>query len=217
MMPFIVRGNCKMINYIQYLGMPQKVGIAIVVFFLCSQVIGELLEFKGKVVPEIIKIRKYFARKKTERETLRLMPEALANVQKTLDDFNSHYSKDRIDMRDAWIKNVNHKLEENDKCIKEVNQKLDKNNSDTLSLLIESKRSSIINFASYVADERKPVTREQFRRIFKTHDEYEQILKDNNMTNGETDTAMHIINDSYENHTRHHSFIEDVRGYDIKK
>ena len=206
-----------MINYIEYLNMPQKVGIAIVALFLCSQVIGELLEFKGKVVPEFIKIRKYFARKKTERETLRSMPETMANIQKTLDDFNSHYSKDRIDMRDKWIENVNHKLEENDKYIKEVNQKLDKNNSDTLSLLIESKRNGIINFASYVADERKPVTREQFRRIFKTHSEYEDILKENNMTNGETDTAMHIINDSYENHMRHHTFLEDVRGYEIKQ
>lgn len=204
-----------MINYIEYLDMPQKIAVAIVAFFLCSQVIGELLEFKGLVVPEFIKIRKYFARKKMEREIIHSFPEALANVQKTLDDFNSHYSKDRIDMRDTWIKNVNRKLDENDRYIKRVDEKLDKNNRDTLSLLIESKRGSIIDFASYAAEPSNPVTREQFRRIFRTHNEYEEILKENNMTNGETDTAMRIINDSYANHLRNHNFIEDARGYEI--
>lgn len=204
-----------MLNYIEYLNVPTKVAIAIVGFFFVTQIIGELLEFKGKIVPEYIKVRKYFARKKQEREIMRTVPATLADVQKTLNEFNSHYNSDRIDMRDQWIKNVNHRLEENDKYIKELDKKLDKNNSDTLSLLIESKRSTIINFASYVADEKNPVTREQFRRIFKTHKEYEDVLEENDMTNGETDTAMRIINESYEIHTRHHSFIEDVRGYDI--
>lgn len=204
-----------MINYIEYLNMPQKIAVAIVAFFVCSQVIGELLEFKGNVVPEFIKIRKYFARKRYEREVMSEMPNALKEIQKTLNEFNEHYSKDNISKRDNWIQSVNHKLEENDKWIKELDKKLDKNNSDTLSLLIESKRSSIINFASYVADENNPVTREQFRRIFKAHKEYEDILEENDMTNGETDTAMHIINESYEAHMKHHSFIEDVRGYTI--
>lgn len=203
-----------MIPYIQYLNLPSIAGLTIVGAFLVMQVIGEVLEFKGKIVPEFVKIRKYFARKKREREILRSVPETLANVQKTLDDFNSHYSKDRIDMRDAWIRNVNHKLEENDKYIKRVDEKLDKNNRDTLSLLIESKRGSIIDFASYAASPSNPVTREQFRRIFRTHSEYEDILKENKMTNGETDTAMRIINDSYENHLRNHTFIEDARGYE---
>ena len=35
------------------------------------------------------------------------------------------------------------------------------------------------------------------------------------MTNGEVDIAIRIINESYEEHMRHHSFVEDVRGYNI--
>ena len=45
-------------------------GIVVILGFVIMQIIGELLEFKGKVVPEFIKIRKYFSRKKQERETL---------------------------------------------------------------------------------------------------------------------------------------------------
>lgn len=92
---------------------------------------------------------------------------------------------------------------------------MDKNNEDTLALLIDSKRNTIINFAHLVIDEDKPVTREQFNRIFKLYEEYKDIIRKNKMTNGEVDIAIRIIRESYETHMRHHSFVEDIRGYDI--
>ena len=106
-------------------------------------------------------------------------------------------------------------IHENRQCIQNLEAKLDKNNEDTLSLLIDSKRNTIINFADLVIDENKPVTREQFHRIFKLYKEYEDIIKKNNMTNGEVDIAIRIIKESYEKHMRHHSFVEDIRGYNI--
>ena len=205
-----------MINYIEYLNVPTKTAFFLVGLFFTLQVIGELLEFKGNVVPEIMKIRKYFARKKQEREIIREVPNALKEVQKSLEEFKSHYSADNISMRDKWIENVNKKLEEHDDWRKEFDKKLDKNNEDTLSLLIEGKRSAIINFASYVVDENKPVTREQFNRIFKNYKEYEEIIKNNELTNGEVDIAFRIITEAYEKHMKNHTFIEDIRGYDIK-
>ena len=62
-----------MISYIEYLNIPIALGLAIIGVFLIMQIVGEILEFKGKVVPEFIKIRKYFARKKQERQTLSLI------------------------------------------------------------------------------------------------------------------------------------------------
>ena len=124
-----------------------------------------------------------------------------------------HYSADNIRMRDEWIRNVNQKLEQNDIQTKELCEKLDKNNQDTLSLLIDSKRNTIINFASTVVDEKNSVTREQFNRIFKLYEEYESIIAANGLTNGEVDVAYRIIRESYETHMRNHSFIEDIRGY----
>ena len=176
-----------------------------------------LQEFKGKVVPEFAKIRKVFARRKKERMLLQKMEKTIDQVQLTLDDLNQHYSTDNIRMRDEWMRLVNSKLEQYDKSISELGVKLDKNNSDTLSILIDSKRNAIISFASLVIDESKPVTREQFNRIFKVHQEYESIIESNGMTNGEVDIALSIIKESYEKHMRNHTFMEDARGYPTPK
>lgn len=202
-----------MTTYIEYLNIPTKIAIILVGTFFILQIIGEILEFKGKVVPEFIKIRKYFLRKKQEREILHQVPTTLTEVQQSLNEFKTHYSTDNIRMRDDWIKSVNESLKENDKLIKQLNEKLDKNNADTLSLLIENKRNIIIDFASKVIDDNSLVTRERYNRILRLYKEYEELITKNGLTNGEIDIAYHIIMDSYENHMKNHSFIEDIRGY----
>ena len=202
-----------MIDYIEFLNVPMTAALLIIGLFLIMQLIGEILEFKGKVVPELMKVRKIFARRKRERQVIQEVSVTLANVNKSLDEMNRHYSTDNIRMRDGWMKLVNSKLEQYDASIGELGRKLDQNNRDTLSLLVESKRSAIINFASVVIDENRPVTREQFNRIFKIHREYDTIIKEHEMTNGEVDIAIRIIKEAYEAHMRNHSFLEDVRGY----
>lgn len=221
-----------MLNYIEYLNMPTKIAIILVCMFFIFQIVGELLEFKGKVVPEFLKIRKYFARKKKERIALGKMTDLLdeyqqitdtiKNVNRLLLDIDKHYSADNIAMRDNWMKEVNEHIsnsekrkEEQDSLMIELSDKLDKNNAVTLSILIENKRGSIIDFASRVIDENYPVTKEQFNRIFKIYKEYEEIIREHKLTNGEVDIAIHIIQESYEQHMKNHTFIEDVRGYNV--
>lgn len=206
-----------MINYIEYLNVPAKIAIILVAAFLVMQIIGEILEFKGKVVPEFVKVRKVFTRRKQEKALTKELQKTLEEVRQLFTDLNAHYNTDNIRMRDAWILSVNQKLEQNDSMIKEIDKKLDRNNQATLSLLIDSKRNTIINFASFVIDEKNSVTREQFNRIFKLYEEYEEIISANGMTNGEVDIAMSIIKESYEKHMRNHTFVEDARGYPTPK
>ncbi len=132
------------------------------------QLVGEILEFKGKVVPEFIKVRKVFARRKKERMLMQKMEKTLDQVQTTMDELNKHYSTVNIKMRDEWIKTVNSKLDQYDASMAELDRKLDKNNSDTLSILIDSKRNSIISFASLVIDESKPVTKRAIQQDLQT-------------------------------------------------
>ena len=195
-----------MLDYIEYLNIPVKVAIVLIGAFLIMQLVGEILEFKWKVVPEFVKVRKIFTRRKKEREMMQKMEKTLDRVQATTDN---------IQMRDEWIKRVNSKLDQYDASMAELDRKLDKNNSDTLSILVDNKRNAIISFASMVIDETKPVTKEQFNRIFKLYEEYEAIISANGMTNGEVDIAIRIIREAYENHLRNHSFIEDIRGYGV--
>lgn len=208
-----------MIVYLEYLKdhlhLSTTIVLIVIIVLVCLQVIGELLEFKGKVVPEFMKMRKYFARKQQERETLKQIPETLKNVQELLNSVEHHYSTDNITMRDKWMHNVNAKLEEHDNWRKDFDQKLDKNTDVTLSILIDNKRNAIIDFAEKVIDENNPVTREQFNRIFKMYQEYEDIIRCHNLTNGEVDIAHRIITEAYENRMRSHTFVEDIRGYDM--
>lgn len=205
-----------MISYIEYIDLPSKVGISIICLFVVIQVVGEILEFKGKVVPEFVKIRKYFSRKRRERQMAEDVFSSINDMKRYMEEISKHYSPERIKYRDEWIDSVNKRLAQSDAMTQELNKKLDRNNRDTLSLLVDSKRNALINFASRVVDEDAPATREQFNRAFKLYDEYEKLITENGLTNGEVDIAHRIIEDSYEAHMRNNSFIEDVKGYYTK-
>ena len=214
-----------MISYIEYLKLPTTVAIAIIGLFLILQIIGELLEIKGKVVPEFIKIRKYFKRKKDEKneitQTFKEVKQFLNNSNQLLNDVNQHYSADNIAKRDKWMGWVNDRAQVYDNSIDklkeallEVTQALRDNTKMTEEIFVQSSRDRIIDFATKVSDENCMVSREEFNRIFKIHKNYEEFLKERGLTNGEVDIAFRIAKESYEKHMRNHSFIENIRGYD---
>lgn len=208
-----------MLGYIQYLNLPSKIAIIIVGALLVMQLIGELLELKGKVVPEFMKVRKYFQRKNAEKEaTAKLLRE----VQQLLSDVNIHYSDDNIAKRDKWMCWVNDRAAVYDDSIVTISQNLadvtsalQDNTKMTEEMFVQSSRDRIIDFATKVSNENSMVSREEFNRIFKVYDRYEKFLEDRHLTNGEIDINYRIIKDSYENHTKNRSFIEDVRGYNV--
>lgn len=219
-----------MIQYIEYLGLPGWIAIGLVGLFLALQVLGELLEFKGKVVPEVLKVRKYFARKRKEREDMRKavellpslqgIPATLTSVQKLLSNVDAHYSQDNIAKRDSWMQWVNDRaivyddsIVEISKNLTDVTQALRDNTKMTEEMFIQSSRDRIIDFATKAGNENSVVSREEFNRIFKVYDKYEKFLADRGMTNGEIDIAYRIIKASYENHLMNHTFVEDIRGY----
>ena len=202
-----------MLNYMEFLNLPGQIAFVLAALFFMSQLIGEFIELQGKAVPEIMKVRKYFARKKKESETMEQLPVMIDEFKTLVESFESHYSTDNIEMRNNWMSNVNHKLEEQDGINRELLKKIDKNNSDTLQILTDNKKDMIINFASYVTDKNKEVSREQFNRIFKVHKEYEDIIEENGLTNGEVDIAFRIITESYREHLQDRSFLEDLRKY----
>lgn len=206
-----------MINFVEYLNIPAKIAIVIIGIFFVIQIIGELLEFKGKVVPEIVKIRKYFARKKREK---REAAQTLKDVKVLLGDVNAHYSEDNIAKRNKWMEWVNSRAQVYDSSIDklgdtlaQVTQALRDNTKMTEEMFVQSSRDRIIDFATKVSDEKSMVSREEFNRIFKVHKKYEDFLEERGLTNGEVDIAFRVINDSYEGHMRNHTFVEDIRGY----
>lgn len=219
-----------MLNYIEFLKIPAGVGLVLAVIFFVLQIVGEIITIKGKVAPEFMRAKEWFNRKKKEKAALRQMTDLLdehnemaktiSNVERLLVDIDKHYNNDNIGMRNKWMNEVNEhiitsekKNAEQDSAIRMLIEKLDENIALTVDMSIEHKRNTIINFASKVIDESYPVTREQFNRIFRMHKDYETIIEEKNLTNGEVDIAFRIINESYEKHMKNRTFIEDIRGY----
>lgn len=212
-----------MLGFIEYLGIPISIGVIIVSLFLILQIIGALIELKGYVVPGIMNVRKYFAKKRKEAEMIEKIGNFMMFYESTFDEIkglndvlrevNAHYCKDKIDERNEWIAAVNSKFEDIYNQQEELCRKLDSNNEATLSMLLDNKRSIIMNFASKVVDDSYAATREQFKKAFATYTEYEQLITKYNMTNGEVDIAIRIITEAYETRLRDHAFIEDARGY----
>ena len=202
-----------MLNYIEYLNVPSQIAIALIAVLFVLQLIGEFLNFKGKAVPEIMSIRKYFARKKYERKVIRELPNTIQDLKNIVNNIDKHYNADNISMRDKWIDSVNNKLMAEDKLVRDLDKKLDEANKDIVSILVDNKRDTIIDFASRVSNHSVLVTKEQFNRVFKLYKEYEDLINKNGLTNGEVDIAYRIIVESYEEHLSNHTFIEDTRGW----
>ena len=202
-----------MLNYIEYLNVPSQIAIALIAVLFVLQLIGEFLNFKGKAVPEIMSIRKYFARKKSERKVIRELPNTIQDLKNIVNNIDKHYNADNISMRDKWIDSVNNKLMMEDKLVRDLDKKLDEANKDIVSILVDNKRDTIMDFASRVSNSSVLVTKEQFNRVFKLYKEYEDLISKNGLTNGEVDIAYRIIVESYEEHLSNHTFIEDTRGW----
>lgn len=185
--------------------------LALVVFFFAIQVVCTILDAKGKVVPEILSIRAWRRRKREEREMLREACRAIPEMKGAFESMLVHYSADNITKRNEWMQSVDSRISCHDDQVKAFVEKLDRNHRDVLDILIENKRSAIIGFADKVIDGKSPVTREQFTRVLRLHQEYEELIAANGMTNGEVDIAYRIITEAYEQHMRDHSFVEDVR------
>lgn len=179
----------------------------IVVLFLIVQIIGELLEFKGKIVPEFMKIRKRIERKKQERELTAKVSKQLEENNVLFKEMLAYYTDDNIAKRNGWM----HDVDEDRNHIHALEEILFKVRQDVLKLRIESMRSEIISFASRVATGNCLVTREEYRRIFRLYEDYEKILEENGLENGEIDTNYQIIKESYEKYLLNHTFLEDLR------
>lgn len=198
---------------IEFLGIPATIAVILVGLYLIINIIGCILDFKGKVVPEIINFRRYLRRKKEEKEKQAKLLERLAAK---LESFEGHYSPEKIAQRNEWMDWVNKRAEVYDASVKELTkfkESLEVTKELTLDLYININRNRIIDFANQVVNEDVPVSREAFNRVFKIYSDYETILEKYGKTNGEVEVSIQIIRDAYETHMRNHTFIEDSRGY----
>ena len=92
-------------------------------------------------------------------------------------------------------------LEEHDKWqyneISKISKGIDDIKDTLLEDNIEKKRKSILDFCSSLSNEQKQNS-EAFNDIFRTYADYEQLLKDNGMENGQAEESMKFIREKYQ-------------------
>lgn len=205
---------------IEYLGIPMTVAIVLVSIWLILHIIGFILDIKGKVVPEIINIRGHIRRKKEEKKK---QADLLERLEKKLDSFDKHYSKDNITKRNDWMKGVDdraitcgNQMTDMKDALLQVTEALKTNTKMTEDMFVENSRDRIIDFAEKVANPDYIVSHEQFRRIFRVYNDYEAWLDEHDRTNGEVDMNYGIIQDAYAYRVSNHSFAEDLNQYKTK-
>lgn len=131
------------IKCIEFLGIPATMTIALVGLFLILQIIGELCELKGKIVPEFLKVRKYFKRKKQEKEETKQM---IQDCKQALLEFNSHYNPESIARRNSWMHGVDDSVRSNDELIQKLDGKMDRllETNETLTTQLEQVKSNVL-------------------------------------------------------------------------
>lgn len=201
---------------IETLSLPGSIAVVLIILFAALQLLGEFIEAAGKVAPTWLKLRKIW---KKRREEAKEHKATLQEVQKLLKDVGEHYDADNIAKRDSWMAWVNNRAEVYDQTIIEltaslnnITEALNNNTKMTQQMFVESSRDRIIDFASKVSSHPvAPVSREEFQRIFKIYDKYENFLAEHDMTNGEVEISMSLIREAYRERTSSHGFIEDSR------
>lgn len=210
-----------MLEYIKflndYINVPAKLIVSVVILLLCLQLVGELLEFCGKVAPGFMKLRKK-AKEKLEKERKRdelltAATEALKKANQKLDEFTALYDNDNLNKRNIWMRAVDTGISENKNDIHSLAEKMEKIYDISMKDHIEALRSVILNFANRVSDKNGILTHEEFRRAFAAYEDYEAFLKEHGLTNGQVDVAYRVISEDYADRLRNHEFLEDIRGY----
>ena len=184
---------------IEYLGIPVAIAIILVGLFVGLQIVGEIVEVSGKVVPEFFKIRKYFDRKRREKEETKQM---IKECKQLLAEFYSHYDEDNITKRDNWM----HGVDDSVKDIQKLNSKIDKllEVNENLKTQINQVKSNVLeNEADRLRSELfdcgnrcrrhirlHPEEMEHMRAVF---NKYSNVLHQN----GPGETEFNFITDYY--------------------
>lgn len=152
-------------------------------------------------------------------------------LKEFLDEIKKHYDEDNISKRDKWMLDVNSTLnwckeraKTYDASVKELHElmatvktqqdALDMNNKMTSDLYKQSCRSEVLEFMHRIVNARKAdkpliLSREQFRKVRKTYEDYETFLKTYGGTNGEVDDAMEVIRKAERGEYSYIEFLED--------
>lgn len=212
----------EIVNALEYFKVPGIIVAITLGLFFGTQIILLVLEAKGKIVLEWANVKRRAQKKKCKQQE---QEDLLKEVKTLLSDVNARYSEDNIAKRNDWIGDVNtdrnwmhERANTYDQSIVDIKNslleaanQLQANTKMVEDMFIETSRDRIIDFSERASNYDCLLSREQFRRINRVYDDYEEFLKQRKRQNGEIDTAYELIQDGYKHRLQHRSFVEDMR------
>ncbi len=131
--------------------------------------------------------------KKAQEERITNLEEAVDNLFKEINDNqDSLYKKQKV-YHEQSIQ-IRDQLRENQDGLK---NSLDEIKSLIINNSIESMRWEILDFSSSIMAGRE-FNKEQYDHVLNTHERYEKILEENDMTNGQTTASFEFIKKHYD-------------------
>ena len=94
-----------------------------------------------------------------------------------------------------------------DKITGNIKSQLNDISHRVANIEINDMRSTILDFANSCMNERKH-TQEEFNHILELYRQYEDVIKSNNMTNGQMDIAYEYIKNLYTKSLQENSFLK---------
>ena len=212
---------------------PVSITAILGVIFLLMQFTGEIIEWKGKIAPDILKLRKVIKehrvkkkKQKQQLEQLDAVVTLLTEVDKTLKEVNKHYDADNIAQRNKWMEQVNENIkwthersvryDESMKQLHELQAITSKLSEFTCKQIKEDYRNRILDFQHRISNARgksspEYFSREEFAKIYATYADYEAFLEYTNDENHQVDNAMEVIRRAEAGELPNIVFIEDLR------
>jgi len=219
-------------------GVPAGVIAVIATVLGVLNAIYAIVDKCGKITPAFLNIVKWFKKKKEEKRVkeerlnsivkklddvndkfdrkFEKFDEKFDKVDQRLENFEQHYSPESLARRDAWMTWVNERADKYDESIDKINQMIEKltlalesNTAMTEEMFVQNCRTIILNFASRVCRKDIVLSKEEFNRVFKVYNRYEEFLKEKKKTNGEVDIAYGVIQRGYEERLINKTFFED--------
>lgn len=127
----------------------------------------------------------------------------LAKVKKTL-RIKFGYEEDKLTIEDRITT-----LEKHDnwqyKEITKMSKGIENIESELLDNNLERKRKYILDFCSSLSNGQKQ-NKEAFNNVFKTYKNYEKLLSDHNMENGQAEESIKFISEKYQEYLRNGNF-----------
>lgn len=142
-----------------------------------------------------------FIREKREQQ------EEIEAIKKQRDDDQEQYERyhqQSIQIRDGLERKIEEKTNGLDKKTDKIDEKitaivesLNVIQKSLVKITIETKRKNILDFCAALSNKQKQ-NKEAFNEIFRTYEDYERILKENDMENGQTEESMKFISEVYQ-------------------